>query len=239
MTYASVVTADNPRAYWRLGETSGTLADDAVGIANGQYRNGVVLGSLGALFGDANKAARFDGTDDLIGMSDPASGVLDIGTGDFSIESWVKATANNERVLISKRVFVSNQPFWDVSVSDDAGHVGEIRIQLWTGGSGNNGNNGTLRTAFGPAIRVDNNAWHHVVLLLDRDTGITIYVDGVARFTAGAFTGNMGNTGEFLLGKSTNLFAPYYKGDLDEVALYGQLLTPARVQAHYTKGKNG
>jgi hypothetical protein len=42
-----------------------------------------------------------------------------------------------------------------------------------------------------------------------------------------------------MLGKSSNLFAPYYKGDLDEVALYGSLLTPARIQVHYTMGKTG
>ena len=132
-------------------------------------------------------------------------------------------------MLISKRVFISNQPFWDVSVTDDAGHVGEIKIQVWTGGSGNNGNNGTLRTAFGPAIRVDNNAWHHVVLLLDRDAGITVYVDGASRYTAGAFTGNMSNAGEFLLGKSTNLFAPVLQG---RPRRGGALRQPAEPGAH-------
>lgn len=234
-----MVVGDNPRAYWRLGETSGTVADDLVGIANGQYRSGVVLGALGALFGDANKAARFDGSDDLIGMSDPASGILDIATNDAAIEAWVKGTANNERAIIAKRVFLSSQPYWEVTVTDDASHVGEIRLSLWTGSNGNGNGNGKIVTAYGPAVRVDNNAWHHVVVLLDRDLGVTIYVDGVSRFTPVVFTQTLANSGEFLLGKSTNLFIPYYKGDLDEVALYGQLLAPARIQAHYTKGKNG
>ena len=43
-------------------------------------------------------------------MSDPPSGILDIGTSDATIEAWVKGTANNERAIISKRVFFSSQP---------------------------------------------------------------------------------------------------------------------------------
>jgi hypothetical protein len=226
-----MVMSDAPRAYWRLGETSGTVAADELGTANGQYRNGVVLGALGALFGDANKAARFDGKNDLVGMSDPSSGVLDIATGDAAIEAWVKATAENDRAIISKRVYSTTQPYWEVVVTDDQAQKGYIRVSVYNGS--------VTRTAYGPAIRVDKEGWHHVVVLLDRDVGITVYVDGVAKTTAGAFTGTLANTGELILGKSTNASIPYYKGDLDEVALYGNLLTPTRIQAHLAMGRNG
>ena len=221
--------SDSPRAYWRLGETSGTTALDQLGGAPGNYRNGVALGAVGALAGDVDRAARFDGRDDVIGMSDPTSGVLDFGTGDFAVEAWVKATADNERAIISKRVFFSSEPYWEVNVTDDGGHKGEVRATV---------NNGTVtRQAYGPAIRVDKEGlWHHVVVQFDRDFGITIYVDGVSRTTTGTFTGNISNTGELLVGKSTSLFVPYFKGDLDEVALYGRLLPAARIQAHRSAG---
>jgi Concanavalin A-like lectin/glucanases superfamily len=221
--------SDSPRAYWRLGETSGTVAGDETGNAPGQYRNGVTLGAVGALFADTNKAAHFDGSNDLVGMSDPASGVLDIGTNDAVVEAWVKGSAENDRAIVSKRVFGTSQPYWELVVTDDQGRKGQARMTVYNGS--------VTRTAYGPAIRIDRNGWHHVVVLLDRDTGITIYVDGVSQFTSGALTGSLANSGELILGKSTNFFAPYYKGDLDEVALYGSLLTPARVQAHYSMGK--
>lgn len=221
--------SDSPLAYWRLGETSGTVAADETGNATGQYRNGVTLGTLGALFGDTNRAVRFDGNNDLIGMSDPPSGVLDIGTDDAAIEAWVNGSAENDRAIISKRVFLTSQPYWELVVTDDQGRKGQARVTVYNGS--------VTRAAYGPAIRIDKGGWHHVVALLDRDTGITVYVDGVAQFTAGAFSGSLANSGELILGKSTNSFAPYYKGDLDEVALYGNLLTPARVQAHYSMGK--
>jgi Concanavalin A-like lectin/glucanases superfamily len=202
---------------------------DELGGAPGNYRNGVTLGAVGALAGDTNRAARFDGSNDVIGMSDPTSGVLDFGTGDFTAEAWVKATADNERAIISKRVFFSSQPYWEVTVSDDGGHKGEVRATVY---------NGTVtRQAYGPAIRVDKDGlWHHVVVLFDRDFGITVYVDGVSRTTTGTFTGNISNSGELLVGKSTSLFVPYFKGDLDEVALYGKLLSAGRIQAHRAAG---
>jgi hypothetical protein len=95
----------------------------------------------------------------------------------------------------------------------------------------------TTRTAYGPAVRVDNNAWHHVVVVFDRDVGIIVYVDGAVRTTNGAITSNLDNQGEFLVGKSDNWFSPYFKGDLDELALYKKVLTATRVQAHLNKGR--
>jgi Concanavalin A-like lectin/glucanases superfamily len=224
--------SDSPRAYWRFGETSGTVAADETGNAPGQYRSGVTLGVLGALFGDTNRAARFDGTNDLVGMSDPASGILDIGTNDATIEAWVKGTEENDRAIISKRVASISQPYWEIVVTDDQSHKGHARVTVYNGS--------VTRTAYGPLIRVDRNGWHHVVALLDRDSGITVYVDGVAQTTAGTFTGSLANSAELIVGKSGGSpSSPYYKGDLDEVALYGNLLTSTQIQAHFAKGKTG
>jgi Concanavalin A-like lectin/glucanases superfamily len=73
-------------------------------------------------------------------------------------------------------------------------------------------------------------AWHHVVIWYDRDSGITIWVDGVAKFTALGMTPDVGNTGPMEVGKAPS--NPYFKGDIDEVALYGGLLPVHRIQAH-------
>jgi Concanavalin A-like lectin/glucanases superfamily len=226
VTYSSVVLSDSPRAYWRLGEASGTTAADQVGAAAGTYRNGVTLGVTGALVGDTNKAVRFDGSDDRVGMGDPSSGVLDFGSGDLSIEAWVKATANGDRVVLAKRG--TSGSYYQLVVTDDSGHVGEIRASFSSGG--------TTRNAYGPVIRVDNGAWHHVVVVFDRDVGVTVYVDGVARSTAGALTGSLSNSTEFLLGRSGSLLSASYRGDLDEVALYSGVLSAGRVQAHRATG---
>jgi Concanavalin A-like lectin/glucanases superfamily len=217
------VLADSSAGYWRLGESSGILAAASAGSVSGSYQGGVTLGLPGALAGDANTAAGFDGSDDKVSMGDPASGALDFGTGDFTLEAWAKTTVNGERAILSKR---ASGPYYQFTVTDDPGHTGEVRANVLAGA--------TNREVYGPAVRVDNGAWHHVVVVFDRDVGVTVYVDGVGRLTAGAFPDTVDNTGPFLVGKSTGY--GYHNGQIDEVAVYASALPAARVLAHYNAG---
>ena len=153
-------------------------------------------------------------------MGDPAGGILDFGTGDFAVETWLKTAVNGDRSVIGKR---SSNRYWHVEVTDDSGHVGQLRATV-RGGSG-------TRQAYSLA-RVDNGAWHHVVVLFDRDAGMTFYVDGAfSGFTAAPIAGDLANSAAFQLAKNGNFGS--FSGDLDEVAVYRALLTPARIQAHY------
>jgi Concanavalin A-like lectin/glucanases superfamily len=219
------VLADSPRAYWRLGETSGATAVDQLGVAPGTYTGGVVLGAVGALTGDPNTAARFDGSDDRVIMGDPANGSLDFGTGDFTAEAWVKTAVNGERAIASKRL-TSTGAYWQFTVTDDPGRTGTIRVNISDGS--------VIRELYGPARRVDDGAWHHVVVVFDRDVGVTVYVDGISLATPAPATGDVSNTGPFLVGKSTGY--GYFNGDIDEVAVYPAVLPAARVQAHRLAG---
>ena len=221
LTYRDEVLADNPAGYWRLAETSGSTAVDETANANGgTYLGGVTRGVLGALPGDPNRAARFDGADDRVSMGDPASEIFDFGSGDFALEAWLKTSVNADRIVLGKG---TSGRYWHVEVTDDLGHVGQLRA--------------TARAGSGVAVayslaRVDNGAWHHVVVLFDRDAGITFYVDGVASgFTAAAIAGNISNSTALQLAKTGNLAS--FSGDLDEVVVYRGLLTPARIQAHF------
>lgn len=216
--------SDDPRAYWRLGETSGAAAD-VLGAAPGTYENGVVRGVPGALAGDANLAAGFDGVDDRVTMGDPAGGILDFGTGDFTVEAWLKTTVNGERAVASKRP--STGPYWQFTVTDDSGHAGHVRV--------NSSDGLVTRQAYGPAVRVDDGNWHHVAVVFDRDVGITVYVDGAGQSTAATLPGDVSNAGPLLIGKATGY--GYFNGDLDEVAVYPQALSAARVRAHHLAGQ--
>jgi Concanavalin A-like lectin/glucanases superfamily len=222
--YRSTVLGDAPLAYWRLGETTGTTAADELGATPGTYQNGVVLGAVGALADYANTAASLDGGNDRITMGDPADGRLDFGSLDFTVEAWVRAAANDERVIIAKAAYgTPAPPHWQVTVTDDGSHVGQIRVNVFDGI--------VSPQVYGPNIRVDDGRWHHVVVAFDRDTGIVVYVDGVSAGTEGPMSGNLSNTGELLLGKAPGY--PEFKGELDEVAVYPFLLSGARVAAHY------
>jgi hypothetical protein len=223
--YPAAVLTDTPRAYWRLGESSGTRATDEMGLAHGTYQGGTILGVPGALAGEADTAIRLDGGNDQVNAADPGDGSLDFGFEDFSAEAWVKASANDERAVISKRQ-LGDAPYWQVTVTDDGSQTGRIRASLYDGAA-------TLH-AYGPAIRVDDGGWHHVVVAFDREEGITIYVDGESRTTPGAVPGDLSNAGNLLVGKVTGY--PYFKGELDEVAVYARALSAADVDAHRAVG---
>jgi hypothetical protein len=164
--------------------------------------------------------------DDRVSMGDPAAGGLDFGSGDFSVEAWVKTTVNGERTVVSKRP--STGPYWQFTVTDDSGHAGEIRV---------NASDGTVtRQAYGPPIRVDNGVWHHVVVVFDRDTGIVVYVDGQSAATAAVLPGDVSSSGPFLVGKATGY--GYFSGEIDEVAAYPAALPAARVVAHFAAAQS-
>src|SRR6266480_364602 len=89
--YAGAVAATSGIAsYWRLGESSGTSACDAVGSNNGTYQGGYTLGRTGAFNGDPDTAVAFNGSNGL--MSVPHASSLDVGDN-FSLEAWVKRGA--------------------------------------------------------------------------------------------------------------------------------------------------
>src|SRR4030095_2674763 len=48
-SYPERVALDGAVAYWRLGETSGTTANDSIGTAHGTISGGVTLNQAGAL----------------------------------------------------------------------------------------------------------------------------------------------------------------------------------------------
>jgi Concanavalin A-like lectin/glucanases superfamily len=214
------VRADLPVGYWRLGEASGTTAFEDLGRANGIYSGGVVLGVAGSNR-DGNTAVRLDGGNDKAAVPDPVDGSLDFGTADFTAEAWIKPTASDERGIVAKRSGVATEPYWAITVTDDPDHNGQIRAAFFDGT--------TTRTAYSANGTLDG-AWHHVVVWYDRDAGITISVDGVSKFTALPIAADVGNTGALEIGKSPA--HPYFKGDLDEVAVYAGLLPVERIAAH-------
>src|SRR5262249_49814733 len=86
--YAAAVTADSPASYWRLGESSGSLAADERGANAGTYTNSPTLAQSSLLGSDSvNKAVSFDGTNDFVKVADSAP--LDLSSA-FTIETWIK-----------------------------------------------------------------------------------------------------------------------------------------------------
>ncbi|HEY3819332.1 MAG TPA: LamG-like jellyroll fold domain-containing protein [Polyangiaceae bacterium] len=215
--YRAAVLADAPLAYWRLGETSGTVAHDETGHGyDGTYTGTYTLGTAGALAGDANTAVTLDG---VTGQVDVGDNFDFVGQVPFSFEAWVKpAVIDSEyRHIVTKMAFDgSGNPQTGTYVLLQKGTT-ILGFERWQAGD-------TL-LAVEDSVFPAAGSWAHVVATYDGNLG-TLYVNG-AQVQAATSGGGIQASGVHLL------LGNLIQGVLDEIAVYGTALPAARVTAHY------
>lgn len=215
MTYASEVLADAPRAYWRLGDASGTTMTDSSGNArHGTYFGSPTLGTVGLLTGDGDTAITFDGIDDFGHLADATW--MDTGSA-LTVEAWIKTTATSIRQIISRDDGSGSRSF---QFRTNGASLEFVKIASGTVVS-------TISTTINDGVR------HHVVATYD-GANIRLYKDGTLVQTTAA-TGSLDSDDVLRVGhRGTG--SEFFSGVIDEVAYYGTALSLARIQAHYTAG---
>jgi hypothetical protein len=216
--YSNSVLADSPAGYWRLGEKSGTTANDASGGGHpGTYKNGALLGQPSLLPGDsANTSVRFDGTNDLVAI--PSAAALS-PTAKVSVEAWIKPNA-----LPAAGSFASIASKPESYSLQFNGPKLEFTIMQ----------SGARRRLQAPAGTIATGQAYHVVGTYDGTTQ-RLYVNGAEVANApltGAITANSNalDIGSWSEGSED------FNGTIDEVAVYAGALSAARVGAHYQAG---
>ncbi len=217
--YAAAVRGDGPAAWWRVGERSATLADSEVGPYDGSYVNGVSLGLASLLAGDRdNDSILLDGNKY---MRVPHADALSFGTA-FSLEAWIRPSeippAGGWASVVSKQNAYSlqfNGPRLEVTVVQGSGPTGRKRLQA-------------------PAGAIEPGRTYHVVATYD-GAQQRLYIDG-KEVASASLSGPADPTGHSLLVGSWDGAGEFFHGNLDEPAVYGSALSPARVQAHFDAG---
>lgn len=219
--YREDVLDDEPVAYWRLGESSGTTAVDSSGSGfAGTYAN-VSLGEPGALDTDDDTSASFNGSSASVTVGDQSE--LDFGgNAAFSVELWVKPRtvnnpADNAIRLVEHTDGVGGYSGWQLVLRSDTG----VRLQRWASGGGD--------TAAAPPLPL--NRWSHVVGTYDGST-LRVYVNGVLAASQ-ASTRSVPTVASSLYLGVARTGGLALDGWLDDVALYPAALSAARVQARY------
>lgn len=211
-SYADVVLADQPAAYYRLGEAGGGTAVDASGHGmTGSYSGPVGYAAPGAIAADADTAVTFSEA----AMTMP--GAVNPWNGPFTIEAWVRPLATptwRDAILVNESYQVNG-----FRLGFDAG----LRPVFWTSESG-----GTTELTASVAMTL--NRWYHVVAVRSGAT-ISLLVNGAPAGSAAlsylppAGGGSWGAAG----GRpSTARF--------DEVAVYPTALPTNRILTHYQGG---
>jgi hypothetical protein len=137
--YRQVVLADSPRAYYRLGEESGTVAVDASGHAvDGRYDASSTLGRAGAVTGDSDTAVASDGTALLTA---PASSFAS-GSTERTVEFWYRSGTSGDYGA----PVMTYQNGFSLFLRD-----GNALVQ---------GPNDNFRAEFGLPAAMNDNAWH-------------------------------------------------------------------------------
>jgi PKD repeat protein len=219
-SYRSTILADNPVSYWRLGETSGTKATDSAGTSNGSITGGVTLGVAGALASDTDTAMQFDGKSGYVSVPDKTT--LDF-SGDFTIEAWAKPTAlNGIGGAIVHKGGATGYPVWQYRLGITSGNKWRGTVFV--------GNTNVIVTDPGTPSTT---AWTYLVMTKAGNT-LTLYVNAVAVATTTIGGAVNTSTGILAIGRTGASSSDYFSGRIDEVAVYGTALTPARIQAHYS-----
>ncbi|HEX9856389.1 MAG TPA: LamG-like jellyroll fold domain-containing protein [Acidimicrobiia bacterium] len=236
--YAEVVVADDPVAYWRLGETSGSSAADASGSGNtARYRADVDLGRP-ALIDDDDGAVRLDGSKARISVPD-SQDLNKAPVTRYTVEAWIRvADASDGRQVVYEQG------------GKRRGLALYIRQgKVWAGAWDVTDNGGD--TPWGPVFikkKITSGQVHHVVMVYDRgDDELRLFVDGVKvregsgigrlhPHSANIGVGAMIDETRFDNGVASGEKGKYFDGVIDEVAVYRKALRKASIVDHFQVG---
>ena len=223
--YGSTVYGDSPTLYWRLGESTGTIAGDSSPNGySGGYSGDVTRPVPGAVVGTRNPAASFASPDGLV-----ASAAQFTNPQDYSLELWFKTTTTTGGKLIGfGNAQTGSSTSYDrhIYLQDD----GRLTYGIYAG---------STQTVTTPSAYNDG-AWHQVVATQSAD-GMRLYVDGRLAGSGPAtgaenFAGYWRVGGDNLTGWPNAPTTPHVTADIDEVSVYGSALSAEKVKRHYSVG---
>jgi hypothetical protein len=251
-SYAQVVLAKKPVAYWRLGEAGGPDALDHTGNGHeGAYRGTPAFRERGAIEGDPDTAVKLDGRCSYVeipnheAFSQPTSG------NGLTVEAWVRPD-----VLEFEGETDDPYVFW---LGKGEPNQQEWALRFYSGTSEDRPNRisayifnpeGGLGAGAYFQDRLTAGDWIHVVACFDpgdadtQGAGVHIYKDGVSRLgppSAGVLYNNpqwrikpVHGTAPLRLG--TRDGKSFLVGGLDEVAVYPRVLSAEEVLENYKAG---
>ncbi len=243
--YVAGIMGDNPTAFWRLAETSGSTAVDSAGLNDAVYSSTGVTYAAGAGGppGDTNAGARFDGSSGraVTPVNYPAINP----SGPFTIEFWANIAAYNSAGTTGRYYSpVSSMP----RPSRTGGY------EWYMGGNSSGYEFHTAENGGYSLITADNNVppdgtWWYLTGIWD-GTIMYLYVNGhLGNYQidppAPAGTDDFTDEGQgqtvFLPNTSVPFYigsrsdgVDYFDGAIADVAFYNYALTPAQVTNHWS-----
>lgn len=206
-------------SWWEFDAGEGATAYDSIGINHGtiygaQWTSGQIEGALD-----------FDG-DDGVYLEPSAGGgsPLNIYNTDLTISSWVKVrgtggtiVARAKPLYITYRLGVSTNKAYINTYKQGPGHWILYTDEI-----------------------LDPDVWYHIVGVFDRDGDKgRVYVDGVEEAWGGMNTDPLSNDAATKIGCRNNTGDAAFDGTIDDVRIYGRVLSTGEVWQLYQEGSGG
>ena len=194
--------------YTNAGILDNAMMNDLETVGNAQISTSVKKYGTGSMY--------FDGTGDYL-LAAPSEN-YQLGTGDFTIEFWINASASGSY----------NQVVGTYNVNHDSGawRVGNrfnsLNQVYFARGTGSGVNE------FTASVNVNDGSWHHVAVVRSSGT-VTIYVDGTSSASA-SITGTCSSTNQLRVGYNPRDTA-YVTGYIDDLRITKGV---ARYTANFT-----
>ena len=197
--------------WWRLEETSGTVAADSSG-----YNHGGTISGTTSMNGVADNALNFNGSSDRINLGNPSA--LNFA-GEITLSAWVRPEATNGFRNIMAHGYTFN-PNAEVLLRI---HDGVYQVGSW---------NGQNAVAAGGNANSDLNTWVHITGVYD-GSHWRLYRNGVQIAVIASSQGALTVNDDWVIGSASNLSGRYFDGGVDDVRIYGRGLSAAEVSALY------
>ena len=230
-SYIEQISSLGPKIWYRFNETAGTPVNSG-SLSTTSIFNSLLLNEQTDVDG---RAVYFNGSGSNIELpAHPAFSLFDDKS--FTVEMWIKASATDvssqfDPTLFS--IFGSDSATQAITLgiagSSRSGELGKVILRSRYGYN-------TQREIVSPTI-INNDYWHHVVATINT-TSMKIYIDGTL-----SISGTPSFTGVFdfdiQVAKKRIGYAggsTYYKGRMDEFAIYDRELTSTEILANYNAG---
>ncbi|MGB0432423.1 MAG: LamG domain-containing protein, partial [Bacteroidia bacterium] len=152
----------------------------------------------------AGQALYFDGSNDYINLNDLSD---DLAGGDFTMEAWVKAEDDN-------------QGLFTINTSSGGNKLMAYRNKMWYNSSA---------PAYSSPIQDD--AWHHFALVIDANSFIKVYIDGV-QVENKSISFSLSSNDRISFGQEWDgsSASQHLKGGVDEIRIWSDVRTQQEIR---------
>jgi len=209
--------------HWKFDEGEGSIAYDSVGENHGTiYGATWTTGQInGALFFDV-----YEGHYVLIGDNE----AYDFGSNtDFSICAWLKTDGLAHRIRVLGKYGSGNDPGKGFQLNIEDPVQPQIGIS-----------DGINRVYSLATTNINDDGWHFIATVADRDENLEIYVDSVLEdFDPISSIGNINVDAPLVVGRNMDNPGQHFYGAIDDVRIYNRALSANEIQELYQGGLLG